>query len=141
MLVYSPEAYDTVIGHALSGTPNEICGILGGTNTTPDTATVQSVHKAPNAADHPQTEYRIDPETQYELIETIESTDQEVIGFYHSHPTGPPRPSHTDIERATWPGLSYSIVILSGRHPFIGSWRWNDSTDTFNQEIVTLSAP
>lgn len=128
-----------VIDHALSGTPREICGILGGTNTNPDTATVESVHKAANVADNPETEYLIDPETQYGLMETIDTNDQEVIGFYHSHPTGPAYPSHTDEQRATWPRVSYSIVILSGAHPFIGSWRWNDSTNTFDQEIVAIS--
>ncbi len=139
MIIYSPEAYDTVIDHALSGRPNEICGILGGTYTNQDTAKVQSIHKAPNVADHPGTEYLIDQETQYELLETIENNNQEVIGFYHSHPTGPPHPSQTDERRATWPGLSYSIVILTGSHPFLGSWKWNDTDETFTQEIVSLA--
>lgn len=139
MIIYSQEAYDTVIDHALSGTPKEICGILGGTITNPDTATVESVHKTPNVANNPETKYLIDPETQYDLMETIDNHHQEIIGFYHSHPTGPPYPSYTDEQRATWPGMSYSIVILSGDHPFVGSWRWNDSTNTFDQEIVAIA--
>ena len=139
MIVFSREAYDTMIDHALAGTPNEICGVLGGTTKTPDTATVTSIHKAPNVANHPETEYRIDPEIQYEILQTIETNDRELIGFYHSHPTGPTHPSRTDEHQATWPGVSYTIVTLATKHPFIGSWRWNDSTDSFEQEIVAVS--
>jgi proteasome lid subunit RPN8/RPN11 len=43
----------------------------------------------------------------------------EVVGYYHSHPAGPPRPSAFDRERA-WPELSYLIVTPAGE---AHSWR------------------
>lgn len=139
MIIFSRPSYDSLIDHAITGAPLEICGILGGKYAENGDAIVETLHQAENAANHPQTEYRIDPETQYELTEKIESNNQEVIGFYHSHPNGPSHPSHTDTQRATWPGLSYCIAILNGRHPYLGSWRWNSTTESFEQEIVTLN--
>jgi proteasome lid subunit RPN8/RPN11 len=135
MLDLGCDAYDALVDHACEGAPNEICGVLGGLRDD-DTSSVLSVHPAENAADTPRTEYSIDPEEQLALIEAIEADGDDVVGFYHSHPAGPPAPSETDAARATWPGLSYVIVVLDGRHPYVGSWRLDGDTETFEQEIV-----
>ncbi|MFB6359813.1 MAG: desampylase [Halobacteriales archaeon] len=127
--------YDGLIAHAEAGAPDEVCGVLGG-EYGDDRSVVQSYHRAANAAETPRTEYAIDPEEQLELIDAIEDEGQAVTGFYHSHPAGPPGPSRTDAARATWPGLSYVIVVLDGEQPYIGSWRWNDEHELFEQEIV-----
>jgi proteasome lid subunit RPN8/RPN11 len=73
-----------------------------------------------------------------ELLDALEARGPDLVGFYHSHPAGPPAPSATDVARATWPGLSYVIVVLDGRHPYVGSWRWNAEAGTFDQEVVAL---
>lgn len=137
MIAVPRHVYDELIRHATEGTPEEVCGVLGG-EYGDDETTVESAHRASNVADAPRTEYYIDPAEQLELVETIEDSGQDVAGFYHSHPAGPPGPSETDAERATWPGLSYLIVVLSGDFPYVGSWRWNDGDEAFEQEVVRL---
>lgn len=127
--------YDGIVDHALEGAPEEVCGVLGGVFGA-ETTRVESFHRAVNAAGTPRTEYAIDPVEQLELIETIEAEGDEVAGFYHSHPAGPPHPSETDATRATWPGLSYVIVVLDGAEPYVGSWRWEAGSETFVQEAV-----
>jgi proteasome lid subunit RPN8/RPN11 len=135
-MIELPQAvYDGLTDHAIEGAPDEVCGILGGAYGD-ERSVVRSYHRAANAAETPRTEYAIDPEEQLALIDTIEAADQAVAGFYHSHPAGPPGPSETDAARATWPGLSYVIVVLDGEHPYLGAWRWNDESDRFEQEIV-----
>lgn len=138
MIVFPRSVYDELIEHAESGTPNEVCGVLGG-EYSDDVSRIKVLERADNAADAPEYEYLIDPEEQYELMVRLEDAGHEPAGFYHSHPAGPPSPSETDAARATWPGLSYVIVVLGGEYPFVGSWRWNDDAARFEQEVVHLT--
>lgn len=135
MLTLTQEVYDAVVDHALGGAPEEACGVLGG-EFGDETRQASVVQQAENAAAEPQTTYRVDPEEQFELMENIESAGLDVVGFYHSHPAGPARPSPTDRARANWPGYSYLIVLLTGTHPFVGSWRWTG--EEFEPEVVAL---
>ncbi|AEH38068.1 desampylase [Halopiger xanaduensis] len=117
-----PEAVrDAVLERARDGRPHEICGVFGG-DFDPQRSRVRSQYPAENAAETPRTRYRINPEEQLAIFERLEARGEEIVGFYHSHPRGPPRPSATDAAQATWPDRSYLIVSLE---PFaVGSWRW-----------------
>ncbi len=135
MLSLSRAAYDEILAHAEAGGAEEVCGVLAGDRTADGTARVDAVHRAANVADNPRTRYRIDPEEQLAIIERIEDDGREVVGFYHSHPAGPPVPSDTDTERAAWPGYSYAICV-PGERPYLGSWRWTG--ERFEREAVAL---
>jgi proteasome lid subunit RPN8/RPN11 len=149
VIEFSTDAYETIISHAREGTPHEVCGVLGGQrvepsggeaeddagSTEPEPADqVRSVHRAANVARSPQRTYLIDPEEQLAIMDDIEESGEEVLGFYHSHPTGPARPSEVDERRATWAGYSYAICLPSV--PFVGSWHWNG--ETFSPEVLSL---
>lgn len=136
MIEFSRPLYDAVIDHAHRGGAEEICGILGGTFGE-DGSVVTSIYEAENVADTPETRYYIDPEEQFELVERLEGAGEAVVGFYHSHPAGPSRPSVTDADRATWPNRSYVIVALDG-HPYVGSWRWLEAGQ-FELERVSVT--
>ena len=60
-----------------------------------------------------------------------------VIGFYHSHPDHPARPSEFDRSRA-WPFYSYVIVSIRSREVVdMRSWVLDDASGSFEpQEIV-----
>ncbi len=136
MLSLARDAYDDILAHAEAGGDEEVCGVLAGERgESGDTSRVEAVHRAENVADSPRTRYRIDPEEQLAIIEAIEGSGREVVGFYHSHPRGPPVPSETDAERAAWPGYSYAIC-LPGERPYLGSWRWTG--EAFERETVAL---
>ncbi|MFW5911100.1 MAG: desampylase [Halolamina sp.] len=140
MLSFSRRAYDEILAHAASGGDEEVCGVMagerrdGGGQADAD-AHVEAVRRATNVANNPQTRYQMDPAEQLSIIEWIEERDREVVGFYHSHPTGPPVPSETDVERATWPGYFYAICV-PGENPYLGSWRWTG--EGFEREAVAL---
>ncbi|WP_136716502.1 desampylase [Halorientalis salina] len=135
MLVLSQSVYDEVVDHAREGSPDEACGILGGEFDAEESTAVRS-HPTENAASDPRTEYAVDPEEQFAVMNRIEDDGREVVGFYHSHPSGPSEPSPTDRARATWEGYSYVIVVLDGTAPYVGSWRWTG--ERFRQEIVAV---
>ncbi|WP_436346000.1 desampylase [Natronorubrum sp. FCH18a] len=125
-LVVPAEIRDRILERAREGQPEEICGIFGGEyDSAPDgRSRVRSQYPAENVAETPRTRYRIDPEAQLEIFERLEDRGEEIVGFYHSHPRGPPRPSETDAAQATWPDRSYLIVSLEPLE--IGSWRWRE---------------
>lgn len=137
MIELSRSAYDEVVYRAYGGDEQEVCGVLAGEYDENRTI-VTDVYSAENAAETPEIRYAIDPEEQFEIMERIENDDLEVVGFYHSHPAGPTRPSETDADRATWPGYSYVIVALDG-YPYVGSWRWRGDDERFEQELVRVS--
>jgi len=138
MIELSRAAYDSVVSHAHSGGEAEVCGVLAGTRGTDGEQSVATeAYEAENVAETSQTRYRIDPEAQLALFETIEADGLDVVGFYHSHPAGPARPSETDVAQATWPGHSYVICALDGA-PFVGSWRWQGDEAGFEQETVAV---
>jgi proteasome lid subunit RPN8/RPN11 len=60
-----------------------------------------------------------------------------VIGFYHSHPDHPARPSQYDLEHAAWPGYSYVIVsVQNGKARDTNSYELADDRSHFIQEAV-----
>ena len=124
---------DGILAHARAGAPAEVCGILAGVRRSGDGTTesrVETHHPAENVAETPRTRYAIDPREQLELMEQIEDAGREVVGFYHSHPSGPARPSATDAARATWPDRSYVIVSFGAgdgeaeSDASVGAWHW-----------------
>lgn len=143
---FSADAYEAVVAHARGGAPREVCGVLGGEHRGTEHAgnghdddrervrRVRSVHRVENVARSPRRTYLLDPKAQLATMEEIEANGRDVLGFYHSHPTGPPRPSAVDERRATW--TDYSYVVCLPDPPFIGSWRW--SGEEFAPETVSL---
>lgn len=137
MLAVARDAYDAVVAHALEGTPEEVCGVLGGTYGEAE-STVEAVERADNAAPAPEYEYAIAPDEQLALMDGLEARGLDVVGFYHSHPRGPAGPSATDTDRAAWPDRSYLIVDLAGDQPFVGAWRWDDGGGRFVREVLDV---
>ena len=164
MIEFTRAAYDAVVDHAVRGRPREVCGVLAGERVGDDggesdadfaddadregdadcqgdadreRSLVTEIRPTENVAETPATRYRIDPEEAVAVVESLESDGFDVVGFYHSHPAGPARPSGTDVARATWVGYSYVICALDG-HPFVGSWRWRGTESEFDRETVGI---
>ncbi|MFC5278559.1 desampylase [Halorubrum rubrum] len=148
MIEFTRGAYDAVVDHAVRGDDAEVCGVLAGKrvgeretdrerDADHERSLVTEVRPAENVAETPETRYRIDPEEAVAIVESLESDGREVVGFYHSHPAGPARPSETDVARATWVGYSYAVCALDG-HPFVGSWRWRGTDEGFEREVVAV---
>lgn len=132
MLTLPRSVRDELVARAREGAPHEVCGILAGDRG--EVSTVERAVPTENVADAPRVRYAIDPEEQVAVMDDLESADLDVVGFYHSHPEGPERPSATDEARATWAGYSYLIVSLAGAEPTAGCWRWTG--ERFEEEEI-----
>ncbi len=88
-------------------------------------------------ADEQYHRFSIDPLQQLKAEREAEKQGMKLLGFYHSHPDHPARPSEYDREHA-WETFSYVIVsILSGKPADMTSWMLDAATMTFaRQEIA-----
>jgi proteasome lid subunit RPN8/RPN11 len=77
---------------------------------------VQEVIPVTNGARSP-VKYRMDPLEQLRAFNWIEDKGWELLGIFHSHPTGPVGPSATDIADAAYP-VVYVIWSRTG-----GLWK------------------
>lgn len=110
-LTLARQARLVIAAQARASFPEECCGILIGTLRAGTAHVVEAVPAA-NVAPHPQRRrhFEIDPATlftvQRALREDSPGRRREVIlGYFHSHPRGKPKPSGADLAGAHEPGL------------------------------------
>lgn len=137
MLAVRRAAYDAMVEQAIAGAPEEVCGVLSGRFDVRE-STVETIEQATNVATVPKSKYVIAPGEQLDLMDRLEDRGHDVVGFYHSHPHGPAAPSMTDADRATWPDRSFVIIDTGGKHPVVGSWRWDDERTRFVREALRV---
>ncbi|MGQ4556100.1 desampylase [Halobellus sp. GM3] len=134
MLTLRRDAYDDLVSRGVEGGSEEVCGVLIG-EYGDEESRVTELRPIANAADAPEIRYAMDPAELLGVLDRVDADGLDVVGFYHSHPAGPPAPSETDAAEATWTDYSYAICALGGR-PFLGSWRWRG--EGFEPEVVAL---
>lgn len=143
VLVLSPELRQRIEAEGVAAFPNECCGILIGRELMDGSPrrVVDRVEPGKNVfeADERYHRFSIDPLIQLKAEKAAEAEGRQVLGFYHSHPDHPARPSEYDRQHA-WPFYSYVIVsILAKRPEDMTSWVLNDQTEQFDrQEIVEI---
>lgn len=100
------------IGEALeqearAAAPRECCGFLAGRGDL-----ISAIYPLRNVAARPTVEYFADVRDVLDAFRTMRTRGEELLGIYHSHPTGAAYPSATDIERAYYPEAAYFIISL-----------------------------
>lgn len=141
-LTLSPGDLEAVRRHAETSYPDECCGFLIGTTDGTSTAVERVLSAGNERQESRHNRYLISPETVLAAHKEARTLGLDVIGYYHSHPDHPARPSEFDREHA-WPGLSYLIVsVEKGRQVDARSWRLSDQRDAFTEETLdTAAAP
>jgi len=110
-------------GGADTDESTEVCGILAGPSVPADSPLqVTAYYPISNIAATPRVAYELDPAETLGTIDALEAANTELVGFYHSHPDSPARPSDTDRAQAHWPGYVYLIISVQSAE--IGAWRW-----------------
>ena len=123
--------HDDLIDHARSGFPLEVCGILGGTDTT-----VSAIYRMTNT-DASNEHFMMEPREQFRVVKELRAKGISMLAIYHSHPESPARPSEEDIRLALTPGVSYVIVSLQDpAQPIIRSFRISDGVVTPEEVVV-----
>jgi proteasome lid subunit RPN8/RPN11 len=109
-----PEHLERIRSHGESTYPHECCGVLLGTFEDSDKC-VQEIRELGNEReDSRHNRFLITPETLFRCEREAQLLNLDIVGFYHSHPDAPARPSEYDREHA-WPTYSYVIVSVRDR--------------------------
>jgi len=86
--------------------------------------------------DSPRNRFSVTADDVRDAEKTARAQGLEVIGWYHSHPDHPARPSDYDRDHA-WPWYSYIIVsVHTGVPQDMTSWRLKDDRSGFLEEKI-----
>lgn len=115
--------------------PHECCGFLMG---KVDAMARKVMRVVPVENARPDGErsnrYTIRPDDFLRAEQLAREAHLEILGFYHSHPDAPARPSTYDLEHA-WPWYSYVIVsILAGHAEALTCWVLRNDRSHFDEQ-------
>lgn len=138
MLQLTPEQRDAMTAHGERTYPHECCGVLIGTRQE-GRKRVEEVRPAGNARDDsPQNRYLITPEEILHAERDARRAGREILGFYHSHPDVPARPSPYDLDHA-WPVYSFLIMSVNKGHATeLHSWVLEEDRSRFEEEPIIV---
>lgn len=96
---------NAIWAEAREANPRECCGLLFGTD-----AAVTAHRPADNVHPSPLRHFEIDPQALIDAHRAMRRGGPRLVGYYHSHPGGPPEPSPTDRALAAGDGMIWAIV-------------------------------
>ena len=133
-LVLRTEADRGIRRHGREAYPHECCGALIGRDQV-----VTEALALPNATDEGSRRRFLVRPADYRAAERrATELGAELLGFYHSHPDHPARPSRYDLDHA-WPVFAYVIVAVEGGEPrALTSWRLREDRSAFDPEPVAV---
>ena len=138
MTLRLPEALMAGIRRAgESAYPGECCGALIGRAGDGGKEVVR-LAPAVNRRTDDSHRYLIAPDDLRRLEAEARREGLEIVGYYHSHPDHPARPSAFDTEHA-WPWYSYLIVRIDhGRAADAASWVLDDERPLMHSETLDV---
>jgi proteasome lid subunit RPN8/RPN11 len=134
MAIRLTAAVDAAIrAHGRETFPHECCGALLGKD-----GVVTDAFKLPNTTEEgPRRRFLVRPDDYRVAEKRGREAGLELLGFYHSHPDHPARPSQYDLDHA-WPFFSYVIVsVMAGEDTQMTSWRLKEDRSVFDEEEIT----
>ena len=128
-LTISAAVDQAIRAHGQETYPHECCGALVGKG-----AFVSEIVALPNTTEEgPRRRFLVRP-SDYRLAESrATELGAELLGFYHSHPDHPARPSQYDLDHA-WPTFAYIIVaVAAGAAQGMTVWFLKDDRSIFEE--------
>ncbi len=118
--------------HASETYPHECCGALLGRGET-----VVEAYALPNTTEEgPRRRFLVRPDDYRAAERRAGGQALDLLGFYHSHPDHPARPSQYDLNHA-WPVFSYVIVAVeAGSSADVRSWILREDRSAFDEQPI-----
>lgn len=137
-LEFPSSIFERMTGFAEAAYPYEGCGVLIGSAAEAGTEVVEIVEGRNLVQDRRHDRYELDPRDIIRAEQQARAAGLEVIGFYHTHPDHPARPSQYDTERA-WPKYHYVVIsIMAGRLAEATAWQLVEGEEPNRFVEVTL---
>ena len=136
-----PDHETAIREHGQRAYPHECCGFMLGRDENGQRHIAKVV---PAMNDRGEEElhnrFTITPEAFMAADKTARAENLDVLGFYHSHPDAPARPSQYDLDHA-WPIYSYVIVAIEeGNAANMTSWVLRDDRSQFDEQVIEVGA-
>jgi len=128
-LTISRDVDAAIRAHGQETYPHECCGALVGRDDR-----VVAVVALPNTTEEgPRRRFLVRPSDYREAETQAAHLGGELLGFYHSHPDHPARPSQYDLDHA-WPTFAYIIVsVAEGAATDMTVWFLKEDRSTFDE--------
>jgi proteasome lid subunit RPN8/RPN11 len=138
MIAVADAAAAAIRTHGAAAYPLECCGaLIGSAEPTTPRAITEAWPIENVAAVARERRFTIGPDDYRQAEARAAASGAALLGFYHSHPDGPARPSGEDLDRA-WPNLDYIILsVQRGRPAELSCWRLRDDRSGFDREDIT----
>ncbi|MDP2734957.1 MAG: M67 family metallopeptidase [bacterium] len=121
--------------HGQETYPNECCGVLLGKEQDGRKVVLEILPLKNARDDSPRNRFLILPEDILHSDREARRRGLEIVGFYHSHPDHPARPSEFDREHA-WPWYTYLILAVEKGHAKeLTAWLLSDGRSFFPEEM------
>jgi len=129
--------------HGRATYPEECCGFLIGSTHERATANeriILALERSDNRFSGERARRFLIPPEQVRSIERrLEATEHAVVGFYHSHPDHPARPSQFDQEHA-WPWYTYLVLsVTASGIPAVGAFELDPDSETFREMRLSVT--
>ncbi len=135
-------AYAQIVQHGEGGFPNEICGLLLGSEEG-GRRIIESLVPVENSFENEEQYHRflITPADMFRAERAARQQNRGVLGVYHTHPDSPAQPSEYDRDHAAWTAWSYIIVsVMQGKAADMRAWKLRDDRSGFDEEILKREA-
>jgi len=128
-LTITPPIDYAIRAHGQETYPHECCGALVGRD-----GHVSAVVALPNTTEEgPRRRFLVRPSDYREAERRATEIGAELLGFYHSHPDHPARPSQYDLDHA-WPTFAYIIVaVAQAKATEMTVWFLKDDRSSFEE--------
>lgn len=128
-VVITAGAGEAIRRHGQETYPHECCGALVGRDDR-----VTGVVALPNTTEEgPRRRFLVRPSDYRQAERQAAEMDGELLGFYHSHPDHPARPSQYDLDHA-WPTFAYIIVsVVDGAAGDMTVWYLKNDRSSFEE--------
>ena len=135
----SAELAEKIRQHGIETYPHECCGALLGKDQNGEGREIVAVLKLANQRDDsPRNRFSVAPRDVIDADKAAQANGLEVVGWYHSHPDHPAKPSQYDREHA-WPWYSYVILkVEKGAAREMTSWRLNEDRKEYREEWIEV---
>ena len=149
-LLINQDLAERIRRHGAETFPYECCGaLLGRDSAAAEKSDLSGQEPTPREVlelfplvnrrdDSPRNRFAVTADDVRDAEKAAREQGFDVIGWYHSHPDHPARPSQFDREHA-WPWYSYIIVsVMAGNPADMTSWRLNDDRQDYSPEHIEI---
>jgi proteasome lid subunit RPN8/RPN11 len=125
----TPDALEAIRRHGADAFPHECCGAL----IAIDGVVVEAFRLPNTTMEGAARRFTVGPSDYRAAEKRATERGGTLLGFYHSHPDHPARPSVHDLAQA-WPNFSYVIISVNAGVPGdITCWHLEDDRSAFAQ--------